>query len=237
MLSEKPWRGENVIQFCAALFISFCLAAAVAGLLQKFGVVGFKHPESFGNVLLGTLSFQGVAWALIFPFLRQHQLNWREAFGFRDPRWKHALGLALMIGLLVLPFAWLLQKASVIALEKMGGAPADETAVQLLVGANSRWLRVYLGVFAVAIAPVAEEFIFRGMLFPFIKQLGFPKLAWFGVSFLFALIHLNAAAFVSLFVLALALTWLYEKTDNLIAPITMHTVFNAANLVVLLQAR
>ena len=80
---------------------------------------------------------------------------------------------------------------------------------------------------------MAEEFIFRGVLYPFVKQLGWPRLAWFGVSFLFALIHLDAATFVPLFVLALALTWLYEKTDNLLAPITAHGLFNAANLVLL----
>jgi len=106
--------------------------------------------------------------------------------------------------------------------------------VRLLTDATSMWTVVYLGVFAVVIAPVAEEFIFRGMLFPFVKRLGFPRLAWFGVSFLFALIHFNAPTFVPLFVLALALTWLYEKTDNLLAPITAHALFNAANLAVLL---
>ncbi len=103
-------------------------------------------------------------------------------------------------------------------------------AVKLLTDAKSIWTVVYLGVFAVVIAPVAEEFIFRGMLFPFVKRLGFPKLAWFGVSFLFALIHLNAPTFVPLFALALALTWLYDRTDNLLAPITAHALFNAANL-------
>jgi membrane protease YdiL (CAAX protease family) len=72
------------------------------------------------------------------------------------------------------------------------------------------------------------------MLFPFIKQLGWPKLAWFGVSFLFALIHADKAIFIPLFALALALTWLYEKTDNLLAPITAHALFNAANFAVLL---
>ena len=40
-----------------------------------------------------------------------------------------------------------------------------------------------------------------------------------------------------LFVLALALTWLYEKTDNLLAPIAAHSLFNAANLVVLFFAQ
>jgi membrane protease YdiL (CAAX protease family) len=96
------------------------------------------------------------------------------------------------------------------------------------------WTVVYLGVFAVVLAPVAEEFIFRGMLFPFVKQLGFPKLAWFGVSFLFALIHMNAPTLLPLFVFALGLTWLYDRTDNLLAPITAHALFNATNLAVLL---
>ena len=128
----------------------------------------------------------------------------------------------------------LLQSASVHALEKLGWPPEDQAAVKLLTDAESWWTTAYLGVFAMVIAPVAEEFIFRGMLFPLVKQLGWPKLAWFGVSFLFALIHLNAPTFVPLFALALALTWLYERTDNLLAPITAHALFNAANYMVLL---
>jgi membrane protease YdiL (CAAX protease family) len=103
----------------------------------------------------------------------------------------------------------------------------------LLAGAKSWWARVYLGVFAVVIAPVAEEFIFRGVLYPFVKQIGYPRFAWIGVNFLFALIHMDAAALVPLFVLAIALTWLYEKTGNLLAPIAAHSFFNAANLIVL----
>ena len=87
------------------------------------------------------------------------------------------------------------------------------------------------------LAPVAEEFIFRGVLFPFIKQLGWPKLAWVGVSFLFALIHGAAAIFIPLFVLALALTWLYEKTGNLLASIVVHSLFNSANLVIFCLTR
>jgi membrane protease YdiL (CAAX protease family) len=94
-------------------------------------------------------------------------------------------------------------------------------------------MRGYLALFAVVLAPVAEEFIFRGMLYPFLKQLGQPKLAWVGLSLLFALIHFNAPTFVPLFVLALALTWLYEKTDCLLASIAVHSLFNAANLAVL----
>jgi membrane protease YdiL (CAAX protease family) len=38
-------------------------------------------------------------------------------------------------------------------------------------------------------------------------------------------------------VLALALTWLYEKTGNLLASIVVHSLFNAANLVIFCLTR
>ena len=44
------------------------------------------------------------------------------------------------------------------------------------------------------------------------------------------------AIFIPLFVLALALTWLYEKTGSLLAPIVAHSLFNAANLALLILA-
>jgi membrane protease YdiL (CAAX protease family) len=230
MLSEKTWRVEAVMQLCAAQIGCLCLGILTVGLLHKLGVHGFNHDESFGNIVVGTLCFQGAAWLLILFFLRQHQVGWSAAFGFHGPKLKHALLTAVGFIIVVLPVVLLLQGASIHALEKLGWPPEDQAAVKLLTDAKSWWTTLYLGVFAVVIAPVAEEFIFRGMLFPFVKQLGWPKLAWFGVSFLFALIHRNAPTFVPLFVLALALTWLYEKTDNLLAPITAHALFNAANL-------
>ena len=234
MLSEKPWRAEFVMQFIAVQFACLCAGIFAITLLHKLGIHGFTRDESLGNIVVGTLSLQGAAWLLIPFFLRRHQVGWREAFGFRGPGLKHALLMAIGFIIVVLPVVLLLQAVSVKTLEKLGWPPENEAAVRLFTDAKSWRTTVYLGVFAVVIAPVAEEFIFRGMLFPFIKQLGWPKLAWFGTSFLFALIHLNAPTFVPLFVFALALTWLYERTDNLLAPITAHALFNATNLAMLL---
>ena len=133
----------------------------------------------------------------------------------------------------ILPVAWSLQIISGKMLTHLGWPPEEQVVVTLLTNAKLWWMQIYLGVFAVVLAPVAEEFIFRGLLYPFIKQLGYPRAALVGISLVFALIHDDAAAFVPLFVLALALTWLYEKTDNLLAPITAHALFNAANLALL----
>ena len=171
MLSEKPWRAEAVMQFCAAQIVCLFLGMTAAGLLHKFGVTGFKQEESFGNIVVGTLCFQGASWLLIPFFLRLHQVRWREAFGFYGPKLKRALLTAFGFIMIVLPVVLLLQAMSIHTLEKLGWPSDDQAAVKLLTDAKSVWTIVYLGVFAVVLAPVAEEFIFRGMLFPFVKQL------------------------------------------------------------------
>jgi len=220
--------------FVAAQFVCLCLGLTIAALLHKAGVNGFQQQEDFGNLLFATLSFQGAGWLLIWGFLRLHQTGWLAAFGWRGPKLKSALLTAVAFILVVLPVVLLLQGGSIYVAEKLGWPHEDQAAVEMLLQAKSCWATAYFGVFAIVIAPVAEEFIFRGVLFPFVRQLGLPKLAWFGVSALFALIHMNAPAFVALFAFALALTWLYQRTDNLLAPITAHALFNATNFAMLL---
>ena len=233
MLSVKPWRPLAVLQFCAAVLFCTCLGGLVGMGLRQLQVGGFRQTEDIGNLVLGTFTFQGVACGLIFVFWRHHHIGWRAGFGFSGPDLKRALWLALLVFLFVLPAVWLLQYAAVATLTALGHPPDDQAAVQLIENSRSWWARGYLAFFAVVLAPVAEEFIFRGLLYPFIKQLGWPRLALVGVSFLFALIHFDVATFLALFLLALMLTWLHEKTDNLLAPIAVHALFNATNLVML----
>lgn len=238
MLSLKPWRAEAVIQLIVGVFVCLGIGVATVVGLRQAGVAAFQSPDSFACVLVATLSFQGATWVLIFIFLKLHDVDWRDAFGLRNANLFRSLALAVLVLAVMLPVVLGLQWVSVQVLGRLGWHPEEQRAVDLLVNADSRWMRGYLAFFAVVLAPVAEEFIFRGMLFPFVKQLGWPKLAWIGVSLLFAFIHLNAPTFVPLFVLALALTWLYEKTDCLLASITVHSLFNATNLIILfLQPR
>jgi len=234
MLSEKPWRAETVLLFCGVQLLCFSIGVLASALLHKFGVNGFSHDDDSGFILLATLSFQGVTWVLIPVFLRMHQTRWRDAFGFHGLKCLPALLMAAVAMIVILPVALGLEGASAFILEKLGWPVEDQAAVKLVAEAGTLWMQVYLGVFTIVLAPVAEEFIFRGVLYPFVKQLGFPRLAWFGVSALFALIHFDAARFVPLFWLALALTWLYEQTDSLLAPIAAHSLFNSIGFILVL---
>jgi membrane protease YdiL (CAAX protease family) len=232
MLSKKPWRMEVVLIFIAAQALFFMLGIVLIGILQKMKVAGFQNDEDFGNPVVATLSFQGATWLLIPIFLRLHGVDLRDAFGLKKG-WLTSLLLALVVIVAVFPIAEVLASLSSFILVKLGIPLGEEEAVTLVTGAKAFWMKAYLDFFTVVMAPVAEEFIFRGVLFTFIKQMGYPKLALFGVSAAFALIHGSAPLALSLFVLALVLTWLYEKTGNLLAPIAAHSLFNLIGLLAL----
>src|SRR5262245_3893124 len=170
MLSEKSWRPDRVLFFGLALFACLCLGIITVGALHQAGVKGFKDEGDFGIVLVGTLSFQGLGWLLIYLFLRQHKVSWLDAFGLRGPLLERALLLGVIAAILILPVTRVLQYVSFVTLKALHWEPSAQTAVKLLEDSESPWVTAYLGMFAIVAAPVAEEFIFRGVLYPFIKQ-------------------------------------------------------------------
>jgi membrane protease YdiL (CAAX protease family) len=136
-----------------------------------------------------------------------------------------------VLACLFLPVGELLQRASMEVIARLGFHPEVQPAVEALKKSPA-WLdRVAMAVVAVLLAPLAEELLFRGILYPALKRAGFRRLALWGTSFLFALIHLNLVTFVPLLLFALTLTLLYERTGNLLAPITAHALFNILNFV------
>jgi membrane protease YdiL (CAAX protease family) len=114
--------------------------------------------------------------------------------------------------------------------------PVVQPTVRALQGGAPVWLTVYVGLAAVLVAPFVEEVLFRGILYPTLKDRGYRRTALWGVSLLFAAIHGNLMTFVPLTFLALMLTLLYEQTGNLLAPILTHALFNALNFVWLVRS-
>ena len=233
MLPTKPWRVDAVFFFITGQALCILLGGVVIDLLHSHKVTGFTDPQGFGSIVVGTLSFQGATWVLAAIFFWLQGISWKDGIGFTTKKLIAAPVLAVGTLIVVLPAAWALQAGSAWVMEKLHWQLQPEAAVSLFAGAKSLPEQIYLAIFAVVLAPVAEEFIFRGVLFTFLKQRGFPKIAWIGVSLFFALIHLDAGIFVPLFLLALVLTWLYEITDSLLASFFTHALFNAANLVLL----
>jgi membrane protease YdiL (CAAX protease family) len=231
----RPWRLETFVRSFVGLLLCFYGAL----LLTWWSVhVGGDAPEgkaSVLNVLIAVLSFQGATCVLVSRFLREHAIGWADAFGLKVD-WRRALVFGAFGAVAFLGAGLLLQSASVRIMERLHLEPKEQTVVEVLRTSGTLWNRVVLGVTAIVLAPLAEELLFRGILYPAIKQSGHPRAALWGTSLAFAAIHLNLATFLPLLLLALILTWLYETTGNLLAPIAAHSLFNTMNFVLLYVA-
>jgi membrane protease YdiL (CAAX protease family) len=87
---------------------------------------------------------------------------------------------------------------------------------------------------AVIVAPVAEEIIFRGYFYGVVRRYGGRIPAILTSSLLFAAIHIHLPSMPGLFILAMSLCLLYERTASLWATMTMHAAFNASTILVLI---
>ncbi len=231
-LIRLPLSRENItlrLGAAMACFYAGMLLGAVTGKMA-----GAQSP-SVAHMIISAISFQGCAIVLVWLFLREHEAGWAASFGW-DERPGRALLIGVGVGLAFLPIGWALQVVSAQLIEHMPLLRLkidEQQSVQTLRMTSSAWHKAALAVTTVSLAPLAEEFLFRGVLFKWVSDAGFTRFAFWGLSVLFALIHLNAATFLPLFALSLTLTALYARTGNLLAPVAGHAIFNAANFLML----
>jgi membrane protease YdiL (CAAX protease family) len=97
----------------------------------------------------------------------------------------------------------------------------DPIAISLLV------------VFAVVLAPIVEETIFRGCIYRFLKSQTTLLPAQIISGVFFAVMHGNLMSLLPLVVVGLLLARVYEKSGNLLVPICFHGFFNGFSLLML----
>jgi membrane protease YdiL (CAAX protease family) len=235
VLPERTWNLPAVVRLLMLVFISL---AAGSLLIQSLGdqLSGrFGWDKLYVAHVVSFTSLQGLALVWISLFVREHCTSWHDGFGF-----KNAPGRSVVLGvvttLVALPIATLVIGGIIAMLLRLCGvAPEVQETVTVIQNNSSPPQLAVLGGAAVILAPLAEEAMFRGILYPTLKQRGYPRLALWGTAFLFGAIHFNLAALLPLTFLALVFTWLYEHTGNLLAPIAGHCLFNALNFYALVN--
>jgi membrane protease YdiL (CAAX protease family) len=170
-------------------------------------------------------------------FFRRRSLSVQTALGLTNMKPLRAVAWGIVFGFASLPpMAGLLLLGDTI-FRALGIRPSDQPIAEFFATTHSQFLVVLLVLFAIIIAPIFEEFIFRGFAYPAFKQRFGPVRALMIVSGLFALTHLHPPSLVPLFVLALGLGLAYEFTGTLLAPMTMHAFFNAIMVLQILYER
>ncbi|EIQ00609.1 putative metal-dependent membrane protease [Opitutaceae bacterium TAV1] len=120
-------------------------------------------------------------------------------------------------------------------LEASGHAIAKQDLVRIFAKGGSPLLVVAMTFFAVVVAPLTEELVFRAGLFRFLHRRMAPWAAMLVTSVVFASLHnMNVAALVPLCVLGMVLAFAYERTGNILVPVIAHALFNLNTIILLL---
>lgn len=194
-------------------------------------------PSSIGlvDILLSNIIFL-IVGAVIFAlasFSRGRKP--KHVFGLRKRSQKYII-IITMAGMFVAYIAVFI--GSIISSFLLStGEPKKENLqeiVQTLMTNDDISLKIAIALSAIIFAPLIEEVIFRGYLYPVIKRFSHPIFSCVITSLLFAVIHSNLEGLMPLFLLAIVLTIFYEISKSIWVPILMHACFNGVNTISIL---
>lgn len=229
MLSYKRWSVDSLLRLLLKLFLTLGLLGVASAVGERFWPAVSEETRQFWLSLSAGMAMQVSSLILVALFLRENALGWRDAFGLSTERVGRTLGLGVAAAAVVFGAALVSISGSRWLMELVHLTPTAQGTVAALSGTTDWSRQLAIGVTTILLAPVFEEVLFRGLLYPAVKQAGFPRAAIWGTALLFAASHLNLLTFIPLVFFAVVQTLLYERTDNLLAPITAHAVFNLTN--------
>jgi len=213
-------------------------------ILLVFGglvIASFSAPEPTTTTLNPAVMAANIAFQFVLAGMMAALVCWRVSvvtwLGLRWPNWYWVLliapGAVLSMWLL---FAALELSGYMKWMESLGVETVQNT-VKLLQESKDPAI-IGLMVFAAVIAaPICEEIVFRGYLYPVMKRFAGMWPATICSAFVFSAAHGNLTALLPLFVFGGVLVVIYEKTGSLWAPIAVHFCFNGATVVLQLAAR
>lgn len=149
------------------------------------------------------------------------------------------MGRSLFLFLLSLPAIFLVGTAWIMLLTFMQqqGYPVDvspQDAVSTFSQAGDPIVLAGMIFLAVILAPMAEELIFRGAIYRFLKTRVGLTHAMFISGTLFAMVHFHVASFPMLVLIGFLLCITYEICGTLLAPILFHALFNTNSVILIL---
>ncbi len=205
-------------------------------LLVGLSPVPGSGPEP-GDALLAAMAVLLFQTAVILAMLRalvirKYGLNWAD-LGLR-PAERHWYRRAVIVAVLLLPAVALVNG---VLIPKLAEEPFRNPQLYAIAPAGFSWSAMLtMLVMAGVVAPFAEELVFRGLLFPWLRaRLGVPAAVLLS-ALVFATLHGAAILIPALTVVGAAFAVIYQRCGSLWPAIVAHSVFNGIMIALLYAA-
>ncbi len=228
--SELPSRSRTVIQPYGTPDAILASALVLWFLTNIIGSANRVLVVNTQLLIIGAI-FSFFLLVVLLCFLVLRGRNPVDLFGLRGVPFQQNIRAACYGLVAALPAIYFVHSLSFY----FSGAEAQpQPLLRFLADHAGLHDRLLLILTAVVIAPISEELIFRGYVFGVLRRYAGRWWALVISASVFAAIHAHIPSLAGLFVLAVALTLVYEGAGSLWAPILMHALFNSITVILTL---
>jgi membrane protease YdiL (CAAX protease family) len=223
------WRVRDLF---LALAGGFVLSVA---LLVPIAVLVFEDAETAPGFeaigAMGILIYAALAIAAWYFALKRRGVGWREG-GFRP------VAGSTLLKMVPVTIGMMLINAVVVALSAQAFGDVPTAQDQIVGDADAITLSefAWLFVLAAVAAPIVEEFLFRGLLYPLLRGRLKVVAAVASSALLFAFLHFYPTLVPALLTMGIVLAVLTERYDSILPAIVVHALNNGAALLALYAA-
>jgi len=178
-------------------------------------------------IVLSMLMLDGLIVLIVWAFAATQSLSLSRVLGLSARRAPKAIAQGFMAYTTMFP--WLLGLLGLMAIicERLGIRPPQEPLHELLFLEPRGFIVGLTVALACVVGPVAEEVLFRGVLFAGLRTFTSRLTAMLISSAVFAVAHTNLIGFLPILLLGCLLATLYERTGSLLSPMAVHVFHNA----------
>ena len=222
-----PWKGGTVVSVMILWFASFLLVGHI-GLPSAVRWLGFNCRElSTRGLALYSLSADvvemfvglGVLYQCLRPYFPLPE-RWFPV-SLKGKWWKEVL-----LGCTVFPIVSTLNNLNSSLMPIPSSSLPASPWEQSLLSNDIVSILFYVAVVSF-VAPIWEEFIFRGFLLPSFTRYFRLDLSILLSSLVFALAHFSTERLIPLTFLGMLMCVVYIRSKNILAPIILHSLWNA----------
>lgn len=210
---NKVWnkRDVAVIMLTPIILLSYSIST----------VISFKISPPYALLIIDSSFILGTI--AVFLGLVIYKKIPLDKVGLCEPK-THWLVISIFLGIIFFVFGMIL--ASIMS--NFFGSSSSETDLSSINPTSEKmWLNILNFKLLIALGiPIAEEFIFRGVIFRFLRQHKTFFASAIASSLLFGLLHLHPGLMIFAFLIGLVSSVLYEKTGSILPSIVFHFAIN-----------
>lgn len=224
-LSGRHLEGRDV-----AITIGVLVGAFVLGQIVFAAVFGGSTPSSAADLRVRILFVLALSFVVLFApvyvvMIRNKGYSWAD-LGVR-PLSAHWRRVAVLAGIMAVPLMLLV----VSFIQRHTGAGSQELVKALAGSGASFFTALTFFLYIALLVPIAEELLFRGLLFGWLRQSQSLLVTNLICAGAFALLHQQLVAVVVTFFLGLVFGMLRERSGTVLAPMIMHQAYNGVTLI------